>query len=117
MIRSLFAKVALSLLLALSVAVPSFAGSYVKEVKLIGGSENYVRNKWNSYYDQGWSAGIKNGGQGTQDLNEGAGGDYIYLLYKLDSNEEGINYGYVTDFYVSNEKGTAPDTRVIDGRL
>lgn len=117
MIRSLFARVALSLLLALSVAVPSFAGSYVKEVKLIGGSKNYVQNKWNSYYDQGWSAGIKNGGQGTQDLNEGAGGDYIYLLYKLDSNEDGINYGYITDFYVSNEEGTAPDTRVIDGRV
>lgn len=117
MIRSLFARVALSLLLALSVAVPSFAGSYVKEVKLIGGSKNYVQNKWDSYYAQGWSAGIKNGGQGTQDLNEGAGGDYIYLLYKLDSNEEGINYGYVTDFYVSNEEGIAPDTRVIDGRV
>lgn len=117
MIRSLFTRVALSLLLALSVAVPSFAGSYVKEVKLIGGSKNYVQNKWNSYYDQGWNACRKNNWEGTQDLNEGAGGDYIYLLYKLDSNEEGINYGYVTDFYVSNEDGIAPDTRVIDGRV
>ena len=117
MIRSLFAKVALSLLLALSVAVPSFAGSYVKEVKLIGGSKDYVQTQWDSYYAQGWSAGIKNGGQGTQDLNEGAGGDYIYLLYKLDSNEGGVNYGYVTDFYVSNEEGTAPDSKEIGGRV
>ena len=33
-------------------------------------------------------------------MNRDAGGDFIYLLYKTDSNADDINYGFITDFYI-----------------
>lgn len=49
-----------------------------------------------------------------KDLNRGAGGDYIYLLYKSETSN-GVNNGYITDFYISNAEGTAPASRSFNG--
>ena len=38
------------------------------------------------------------------------------MLYKSEASD-GVNHGYVTGFYISNEGGTAPDTLTYDGRL
>ena len=77
---------------------------FVKEVMLIGGSLSEVNAQKAIYRAQGWKVIDK-------DLNAGCGAssDYIYLLYKSELSEN-VNLGYVTDFYISNAGGTAPDS-------
>lgn len=101
-------RVAVTLLLALLPTVTAWADEGIKDVMVIGGSEDEVNSLKASLRSQGWQVI-------DQDLNRKAGGDYIYLLYKSESSN-GINNGYITDFYISNAEGTAPDSRSFNGR-
>lgn len=62
----------LLLLAALAAAVPAHAATFVKDVMLIGGNESETTALKSSYAAQGWTVI-------DQDLNAGAGGDYIYM--------------------------------------
>ena len=101
-------RVAVTLLLALLPTVTAWADEGIKEVMAIGGTESETTSLKNRLTSEGWHF-IE------QDLNSKAGGDYIYLLYKSETSN-GINNGYITDFYISNAEGTAPDSRSFNGR-
>ena len=78
---------------------------YITEVMLIGGTKSETDELKDTYMDQGWTVI-------DQDLNAGCGSssDYIYLLYKEGSTAS-PNHTFVTDFFISDASGTAPDTR------
>ena len=67
------------------------ATEYIKDVILIGGTKAETDALKESLGQQGWNLIDK-------DLNKGAGGDFIYLLYK--SEEKTYNKGYITDLYI-----------------
>lgn len=101
-------RVAVTLLLALLPTVTAWADEGIKEVMVIGGTESETTSLKNRLTSEGWHF-IE------QDLNSKAGGDYIYLLYKSETSN-GINNGYITDFYISDADGTAPESRTINDR-
>ena len=71
---------------------------FITDVMLIGTKEKTDRDALVSkYQNEGWT-------YIEQDLNAGAGGDFIHLLYKSSENTDGFNHGYITDFYISNTK-------------
>ncbi|MCR5157728.1 MAG: fibronectin type III domain-containing protein [Prevotella sp.] len=84
---------------------------YIKDVMLIGGTGDEVNTLKTTLTAQGWKFI-------NHDLNAGCGSssDYIYLLYKSENSTDGYNYGYITDFYISNATGTPPDDLTYDGR-
>ena len=93
-----FAKRAVMVLAVLFTALTAGATQFITDVKLIGTLEKTDRDALLSKYkDQGWSYIEK-------DLNAGAGGDYIYLLYKSEANNDGVNHDYITDFYIYGSK-------------
>ena len=82
---------------------------FIKDVMVVGGSKDNLPNVSlliHDYRQDGWT-------YIDQDLNKGAGGDYIYLLYKLDSYNDGFNYDCITDFILSNSYA---ETLVYEGR-
>ena len=83
--KRLFSRV---LLLAAWLLVPQtiWADGFFTDIMVAGGSSKDVRNQsgWNSY---------------DQDLNKGAGGDYIYLLYKQATTTT-PEQGFITDLKV-----------------
>lgn len=83
----------------------AWATDYISDVMLVGGSKDEANSLVNSYKQQGWKLIDK-------DLNAGAGGDYIYLLYKTASSA-GINRGYITGFYIKNTTWPIPDDLTI----
>ena len=94
------------LFVALLTSIGAWANvKFITDVVVIGGSKSEVNTLKASLTAAGWTLI-------DQDLNAGAGGDYIYLLYKSDY----VNSGYITDFYISNQRGTAPDNLTHDGR-
>lgn len=94
---ALCVRVLLVLVLAVAAYVPVRATSFVTDVMLIGGNKADVLVQIVTYHQKGWTV-IEN------DLNENAGGDYIHLLYKTDSYNDGFNYGDgITGFYISNQ--------------
>ena len=83
---------------------------YITDVKLIGGSQSEVNSLANNYALNGWLVN-------EQNLNEGAGGDVIYLLYKMGSVAS-ANQSFITDIYlttVSHSENT-PGNLDYDGR-
>ena len=94
--------------LALGTGLVARATEFVKDVMLIGGSEAEVNALETTYLSQGWTFYDYN-------LNKGAGGDYIYLLYKHEQSDGG-NYGYVTDFYIKTGSSGVDDTLTIGGK-
>ena len=99
------------LLMLLFTAVTAWAETtYISEVMLIGGTQDEVNTLKDTYTDKGWIVI-------DQDLNAGCGSgtDYIYLLYKPGSTAS-PNHTFITQFYISNASGNAPDTRDYDGR-
>ena len=99
------------LLMLLFTAVTAWGETtYISEVMLIGGTQDEVNALKDNYTTKGWTVI-------DQDLNAGCGSssDYIYLLYKPGSTAS-PNHTFITDFYISNASGTAPDTRNYDGR-
>ena len=85
------------------------ATTFIKDVKVIGGTKDETKELKETLTKQGWTFI-------DYDLNKGASGDYIYLLYKADENTDGVNWGYITNFYISNEGDVADDSHTVDGR-
>ena len=102
-------KVLLFFTLLLSLAGVAQATDYIKDVMVVGGTSGEVSSMRTTLEAQGWT-------RIGQDLNDNAGGDYIYLFYRPASSDDGVNHGYITGFYISNAEGTAPDTQTYDGR-
>ena len=75
---------------------------YITDVILVGGNDSETSAKKTEYKSKGYTF-IE------RDLNEGAGGDYIYLGYKKDSRAS-TNGGYVTDIVVVTEGDKAIPT-------
>lgn len=82
------------ILFAVMSAVSAMATEFITDVLLIGGSATETSNLKSFYESRGWTFI-------NQDLNKGAGGDYIYLLYKSEESD-GPNYAFITGFYLSN---------------
>lgn len=90
------------LLLLVAVLMPrlALAEDFITDVLLIGGNKAETENLKNTYQSQGWTLI-------NQDLNEGASGDYIFLLYKKASVFEAESF--ITKFYIKSGSG-APDS-------
>lgn len=108
---SLFFRVLVALVLAVAAPAAARAQPYIDDVLLIGGDASDVLTRVMKYQKNGWKAIGK-------DLNSGAGGDYIHLLYKPASSNDGFNYGSITGFYIhSKSTNSLPDkTKTIGGR-
>ncbi len=78
----------------------------IKDVMLIGGSEDEVNSLKATYQEQGWCVI-------DYDLNKGAGGDYIYLIYKSEKAVHNVDNTYITDFCIYN-KSNPPATLTYD---
>ena len=101
-----FAKRALMVLAVLFTTLTAGATEFITDVMLIGNkNETEFKNLQDKLEKEGWTA-IK------KDLNAGAGGDYIYLLYKSEENNDGKNYGYITDFYIFGSESDSFDEEV-----
>ena len=90
-------------------AIFTMPHEYVTDVMVIGSKDQDVTNRLRYTYEpQGWYFIDK-------DLNEGAHGAYIYLLYKTERST--VNKGYITDFYIkkSGSQGR-PETITHNGR-
>ena len=77
---------------ALLLTAAGVRAQYITDVMLIGGNKNETNSYKTTYQNQGWTLINK-------DLNEGAGGSYIYLLYKT-NNSTGSSGTPITDFYI-----------------
>lgn len=103
----LFLRTFATLFVVLLTASPAWATRFIKDVMVVGGENAaQVAVLSASHHVHGWNSI-------DQDLNSGAGGDYIYLLYKLDSYDDGFNYDCITDFVLSNSYNAS---LVYDGR-
>ena len=83
----------------------------VTDVMLIGSKgQDVTNNLKNQYMAEGWKFL-------NYDLNEGAGGAFIYLLYKSENTCFDSNNNFVTDFYIkiSGSQGR-PETITHNGR-
>ena len=100
---------ALLLALLLSTTTAS-ATTFIKDVKLIGGTKSETTALKNTLTAQGWTFI-------DYDLNKGCGeeSDFVYLLYKAEENTDGMNWGYITDFYIREGK-EPPSSLTYNGR-
>ncbi|MBO4800596.1 MAG: fibronectin type III domain-containing protein [Bacteroidaceae bacterium] len=108
-VLSMAARMAACLMLMLLSTFTVGATEYVAGVKVIGGSESEVTALKKTLTSQGWKCC-------DMDLNDNAGGDYIYLLYwtsRLNTEDT-----YITDFYVRvvETEDSAPSTIEHNGR-
>lgn len=96
------------LLFAMIFATSAKATSYISDVILLGNTDgNAIDALVSQYENQGWT-------KISRDLNDGAGGDYIYLMYKKQSTN-GQNYDFITDFYIKTGS-SAPEQLTYNGR-
>ncbi len=102
---------AMMVLAVLLTALTADATEFITDVKLIGyKNKTQFDNLQDKLEKEGWTA-IK------KDLNAGAGGDYIYLLYKSEENNDGKNHGYITDFYIyGSQNGIFEEEVTFGGR-
>ncbi len=103
-ITTLRARVAMTLLLAITTFTSAWATEFITDVMLIGGTQSETETLLKKYKKEGWQPY-------DQDLNAGCGSssDYIYLLYKAADNYTTANLTFITNFYISTSSGTAPD--------
>ena len=73
---------------------PAMATPYIRDVMLVGGSAEEIVTWTATLIPQGWK-------MIGQDLNKGAGGDYVHLFYKTESIDDGFNYGAITGFIIA----------------
>ena len=108
--RERLLRAALMLLFVVAPGVTAHANTFIKDVVLVGGNETECAFARRLYENQGYKVN-------WQDLNKGAGGAYIYLLYKEEETDE-LNNGYVTDFFikVDSDNMSVDETIVRDGR-
>lgn len=78
---------------------------YITDVILVGGDNSEVNTAKSNNSGYTWI---------SQDLNQGAGGDYIYLGYKTGSRAS-TNGGYITDFIVI-DTSSPTSTLTFEGR-
>lgn len=91
-------------------AVTARATDHITEVMVIGGNATEVTNKTDELKAQGWI-------RIEYDLNKGAGGDYIYLLYKKVDSPDNVDYGgFITDFYIEHGDEGVNSTLIYDER-
>ncbi|GEM_PF-1589302 len=104
-------KFIITVFAALLAAIPARATTFIKDVMLIGGTRAETSTLRSSLAAQGWTFI-------NYDLNKGCGSssDYVYLLYKAEENTDGVNWGYITDFIIHEEKNP-PSTLTHNGRL
>ena len=103
----------MTLLLAVLTTATAWADTwpeYISEVKVLGASASNITALKTQYKNAGWTII-------DFELNDGAGGDWIYLAYKKASRNS-TDYGYITDFYISNHNGikTLPSSVSYDGK-
>ena len=92
------------MVLAAAAPLAAAAGTTcITDVMVVGGSSSSVTN---SYASQGWKVI-------PQDLNAGAKGDYIYLLYKS-ADSASVSNGFITGFYIKT--GPVTNELVYAGR-
>ena len=72
-------KLILILSILVATVAHAMADNFVTDVMVIGGTQAETNALKTQYQNQGWTFVNK-------DLNQGASGDYIYLLYKTDSD-------------------------------
>ena len=110
--RTKMLRAAMTLAVMLMATVSAWAETmFITDVMLIGKNDKSEAQELKAQYvAQGWTAI-------DQDLNAGCGSksDYIYLLYKQASNLN-KDATFITDFYISDASGTAPDSRTVNGR-
>lgn len=82
--------------------------TYFEDVMLIGGDKNKTNELKASYQNQGWNLI-------DYDLNKGASGDFIYLLYKV-AHDLTDPSRLITGFYISSQGGDTPDELTYNGR-
>lgn len=94
----------------LSTATAPVKDCYISEVKLVGaGTSDELDTYLNQYAVDGWKVI-------NYDLNKGINwgdGEAIYLLYKTTISPDGLNHGYITDFYLQN-RSTANTTTTLN---
>ena len=100
-------KKILLLLVSLLATTAVWAEDYITDVMLIGGTQSETNTLKASYTAQGWTVI-------DQNLNQGAGGDYIYLLYKAASDTT-RDVSFITDFTVAYYSN-AQNSFVYNGR-
>jgi hypothetical protein len=89
----------------------SFAQTqYINQLRLIGDYDELIDSNIEIYEDEGWTLVDYN-------LNQGAGGQYIYLLYKTGLVDD-PNNAPITDFYIKStkDKGDHPDQLAYNNR-
>ena len=87
---------------------PSLKTEFISDVILIAQNDRTEINKMiATYKENGWTLVNK-------ELNEGAGGDYTYLLYKTAENNDGHN-NYITNFYIMQGTADVNPTLTYDG--
>ena len=103
----------MSVAMAFILSLQASATQFIKEVMLIGGSKGADVSELDGLKQQliadGWTFM-------DYDLNKGGYGCYIFMLYKAEDNTDGLNWGYITDFFMTNQSGTVPETFVNNGR-
>ena len=98
-------KILLIFMAVIACLTASANTKFITDIVLIGGTYDEMQVKIATLVNNGWKLINSN-------LNDGVGGDYIYLLYKSDY----VNSGYITDFYLSNKKGTVPESITFNNR-
>ena len=98
------ARLATTLLLIVTATTTTSAVDFVTDVKLIGGTKSKAEQLKSNLENDGWTVIDKNLNYGCPD------GDYIYLAYKTESNTDGFNYGYITDFVIRADPGTVDES-------
>ena len=109
--KALMAKLLLAAATALALGAPHAASAVdcITDVMLIGGTKADVNDRKSTYTEQGWTVI-------NQDLNDGAGGDYIYLLYKVADSASATN-GFITGFYIKTGSSDVTPTRTYKDRF
>ena len=99
---------ALSLFVALFAFMQGvWAQTFITDVMIISGNQSQTDGYKTQYQSEGWTV-IDN------DLNAGAGGNFIYLLYKTNESS-GSSGSAVTGFYLKTGNDDHPNTITHDG--
>ena len=82
----------------LGIATGTWAENYITDVMLIGGGKSTANDLKAKYQGEGWQVIDK-------DLNAGAGGAYIFLLYKSEAGQSmNFDQKYITDLLLVDKE-------------
>ena len=97
-------RIGIALILTLLAAASSWATDYITDVMVIGGDKATISQMKSDYEKDGWTFI-------DDDLNDGAGGDYVHVLYKKSSS---YSSNVITDIIIKT--GEHPDSYIFNGR-